>query len=217
MKQVQKHYNTGVNILQEQDIKILIGYLKSRVKRKRRTKEAIGHAAQISLALFSALRVSEVAGLRWSDIRQGFDFRKWFVPWNAKRLNRMPALMNSISEEVLEEIFQRKEKSDWVFPGFVKGEHITSVSIYRAWKRVQCELWGFDSYSFHDLRHTSITNFYRASRDINQTAQFARHKSFITTQRYIHLVEREACEEVMRTVENEFKNIVGFVGERKIV
>lgn len=215
MKPVQKskrHYNTGINVLQEGDMKVLLSFLKSRVKRKCRNREAINHTAMISLALFSGMRVSEIAGLRWSEIRQGFGFRRWFVIWNAKKDSRMPILMNRISEEILDEIFHRKEKSDWVFPTKSKKEHVTSQAIYRAWKRIQKDLWGFSAYSFHDLRHTAITNFYRISRDIVQTAQYARHKSFTTTQRYIHIVEREKCECVIDNITDEMENIVGFVG-----
>lgn len=212
MNQVQskKFYNTGINVLQDNDISTLLAFLKSRSKRKRK-KERTNHAAQISLALFSGLRLSEVSGLRWSDIRQGFSFKKWFVCWNAKKRNRMPALLNIISEEILDEIFQRKSKSDFVFLSSSRSGHVSNTAVHASWKRIQLQLWNFTSYSFHDLRHTAITNFYRFSRDINQTAQFARHKNFTTTQRYIHLVEREKCEIALSSITNQFKSIVGYI------
>jgi integrase/recombinase XerC len=46
---------------------------------------------------------------------------------------------------------------------------------------------GFDRvYSFHALRHTAVTNVYRASRDLFLAQRFARHVSPLTTTVYTH-------------------------------
>jgi integrase/recombinase XerC len=46
---------------------------------------------------------------------------------------------------------------------------------------------GFDRvYSFHALRHTAVTNVYRASRDLFLAQRFARHLSPLTTTVYTH-------------------------------
>ena len=46
---------------------------------------------------------------------------------------------------------------------------------------------GFDRlYPFHALRHTAITNVYRASRDLFLAQRFARHASPLTTVIYSH-------------------------------
>lgn len=36
-------------------------------------------------------------------------------------------------------------------------------------------------YGFHALRHTAVTNVYRASRDLFPAQRFARHMSALTT------------------------------------
>jgi len=41
-------------------------------------------------------------------------------------------------------------------------------------------------YSFHALRHTAVTNVYRASRDLFLAQRFARHVSPLTTTVYTH-------------------------------
>jgi len=46
---------------------------------------------------------------------------------------------------------------------------------------------GFDRlYPFHALRHTAVTNVYRASRDLFLAQRFARHVSPLTTTVYTH-------------------------------
>jgi integrase len=46
---------------------------------------------------------------------------------------------------------------------------------------------GFDRlYPFHALRHTAVTNVYRASRDLFLAQRFARHVSPLTTTMYTH-------------------------------
>ncbi len=51
---------------------------------------------------------------------------------------------------------------------------------------------GFDRlYPFHALRHTAVTNVYRASRDLFLAQRFARHASPLTTTTYTHPSDQE--------------------------
>ncbi len=56
---------------------------------------------------------------------------------------------------------------------------------------------GFDRlYPFHALRHTAVTNVYRASRDLFLAQRFARHVSPLTTINYTHPSDEERAEGV---------------------
>jgi len=56
---------------------------------------------------------------------------------------------------------------------------------------------GFDRlYPFHSLRHTAVTNVYRASRDLFLAQRFARHVSPLTTTVYTHPSDQEVWESV---------------------
>jgi site-specific recombinase XerC len=51
---------------------------------------------------------------------------------------------------------------------------------------------GFDHlYSFHHLRHTSLTNMYRKTRDVRLVQRFARHANINTTTLYEHASDEE--------------------------
>jgi site-specific recombinase XerC len=51
-------------------------------------------------------------------------------------------------------------------------------------------------YPFHALRHTAVTNVYRASRDLFLAQRFARHVSPLTTTVYTHPSDQEMFERV---------------------
>ena len=65
--------------------------------------------------------------------------------------------------------------------------------VFRAWQLRA----GFDRlYPFHALRHTAVTNVYRASRDLFLAQRFARHSSPLTTVIYTHPSDEELREGV---------------------
>ena len=49
-------------------------------------------------------------------------------------------------------------------------------------------------YGFHALRHTAVTNVYRATRDLFLAQRFARHASPLTTTVYTHPSDQELFE-----------------------
>ena len=64
------------------------------------------------------------------------------------------------------------------------------------WRRWQ-ERAGFDRlYPFHSLRHTSVTNVYRTTRDLFLAQRFARHASPLTTTLYTHPGDDEIAAQV---------------------
>jgi integrase/recombinase XerC len=65
--------------------------------------------------------------------------------------------------------------------------------LFRAWQVIA----GFDRvYPFHALRHTAVTNVYRASRDLFLAQRFARHASPLTTIVYTHVSDEELLSRV---------------------
>jgi site-specific recombinase XerC len=66
------------------------------------------------------------------------------------------------------------------------GRRISKRRVQFAWRSWQRRA-GFDRvYGFHALRHTAVTNVYRASRDLFLAQRFARHASPLTTTVYTH-------------------------------
>jgi integrase/recombinase XerC len=67
--------------------------------------------------------------------------------------------------------------------------------IFAHWQEVA----GFERpYNFHALRHTAITNVYRATKDLFLTQRFARHANPITTVAYTHASDEELYEAIRK-------------------
>jgi site-specific recombinase XerC len=72
------------------------------------------------------------------------------------------------------------------------GRRISKRRVQFAWATWQRRA-GFDRvYGFHALRHTAVTNVYRASRDLFLAQRFARHLSPLTTTVYTHPSDEDA-------------------------
>ena len=73
---------------------------------------------------------------------------------------------------------------------------ISKRRVQFAWRQWQVKA-GFDRlYSFHSIRHTSITSVYRASHDLLLAQRFARHVSPLTTTVYKHPSDEEMYQRV---------------------
>ena len=71
------------------------------------------------------------------------------------------------------------------------GRRISKRRVQFTWATWQRRA-GFDRvYGFHALRHTAVTNVYRASRDLFLAQRFARHVSPLTTTVYTHPSDQE--------------------------
>jgi len=61
-------------------------------------------------------------------------------------------------------------------------------SMFRTWQKRA----GFDHlYPFHVLRHTAVTNIYRAEKDVRIAQRFARHANVGTTTIYAHVSDED--------------------------
>ena len=149
----------------------------------------------VSLALGTGLRLAEIVGLNVGDvfapdgtprvrvrvraaIAKGRRAADVFLPdrlvVKLQRFNRWKA--------------RRGEDLSAAAPLFVNqsGRRISRRRVQFAWATWQRRA-GFDRvYGFHALRHTAVTNVYRASRDLFLAQRFARHMSPLTTTVYTH-------------------------------
>ena len=67
--------------------------------------------------------------------------------------------------------------------------------LFRKWQAAA----GFERiYPFHTLRHTAVTNVYRATKDLYLTQRFARHASPLSTTVYTHPSDEELYEGIRR-------------------
>jgi site-specific recombinase XerC len=149
----------------------------------------------ISLALGTGLRLAEIVGLDVGDV-----FALDGATRVRVRIRKEIAKGGRAADVFLPDRLVAKLKRFWRWkrergedlapdaPLFCNqsGRRISKRRVQFAWAMWQRRA-GFDRvYGFHALRHTAVTNVYRASRDLFLAQRFARHLSPLTTTVYTH-------------------------------
>jgi integrase/recombinase XerC len=149
----------------------------------------------ISLALGTGLRLAEIVGLGVGDV-----FAPDGTPRVRVRIRKEIATGGRAADVFLPDRLVAKLKRFWQWkrdraedlapdaPLFANQSRrrISKRRVQFAWATWQRRA-GFDrGYGFHSLRHTAVTNVYRASRDLFLAQRFARHVSALTTTLYTH-------------------------------
>ena len=153
-----------------------------------------------SLALGTGLRLAEIVGLNVGDV-----FAPNGTPRVRVRVRAEIAKGHRAADVFLPDRLVVKLERFWSFKGRrgegldpgdplfcnQSGKRISRRRVQFAWRTWQ-QRAGFDRlYSFHSIRHSSITNVYRASRDLFLAQRFARHVSPLTTVVYTHPSDEE--------------------------
>ncbi len=154
-----------------------------------------------SLALGTGLRLAEIVGLNVGDV-----YGPHGKPRNRVRLRPEISKGGRSSDVFLPDSLVRKFRrfrrhkrriGHWLKPGdplfCSQGgkRRISPRRVQFAFRTWQVKA-GFDRlYPFHALRHTAVTNVYRASRDLFLAQRFARHVSPLTTTIYTHPSDQE--------------------------
>jgi integrase len=134
----------------------------------------------VAFALETAMRRSEVLGLRWSDI----DFERGYV--------RLALTKNGhgrivpLTQGAHDLLVRRREKPDdpeQVFP-------ITANSVRLAWQRLVRRAKVEDLH-FHDLRHEAISRFFEQGLSVPEVALISGHRSPRILLRYAHVFADE--------------------------
>jgi integrase len=144
----------------------------------------------ISLALGTGLRLAEIVGLNVGDV-----FTADGTPRVRVRVRREIAKGGRAADVFLPDRLVAKLRKFWTWkqrrgellepdaPLFANQSRrrISKRRVQHAWTGWQRRA-GFDrTYGFHALRHTAVTNVYRASKDLFLAQRFARHVSPLTT------------------------------------
>jgi integrase len=161
----------------------------------------------ISVALGTGLRLGEIVGLDVGDV-----FAPEGTPRVRVRVRAAIAKGGRAADVFLPDRLVAKLKRFWKWkrdrgesldsdaPLFANqsGRRISKRRVQFAWATWQRRA-GFDRvYGFHALRHTAVTNVYRASRDLFLAQRFARHVSPLTTTIYTHPSDQDVAQKLRR-------------------
>ena len=153
-----------------------------------------------SMALGTGLRLAELVGLNVGDV-----FTPDGTPRVRMRVRKEIAKGGRAADVFLPDRLVPKLKRFWrhkrqrgealnpADPLFCNQSRrrVSKRRVQFAWRMWQMRA-GFDRlYGFHALRHSAVTNVYRATRDLFLAQRFARHVSPLTTVVYTHPSDEE--------------------------
>src|SRR5512143_2908130 len=158
-----------------------------------------------SMALGTGLRLRELLGLNVGDVSpDGREVRRRVTldPATTKGGRKGEVFLPVRLIPKLKHFLSWKRRNgqalDLDAPLFVSGQGRRLSPRAAQWRFA---LWQaravFDRrYNFHALRHSAVTNVYRATRDLFLAQRFARHASPLTTVIYTHPADEELAEGV---------------------
>lgn len=172
----------------------------------------------MAIAVGTGLRLSEVAHIEKGDV-----LPNRLIVTRRKKRSLHPAPID-VMPEIHAIIKARADavEEGWIFPGNAQpcliqrqsrkngpsveqvciGGHSSLRTIQRRWRILITEL-GLYQYGrgIHSLRHTAITNVYKATKDILVAKTFAGHSNANITERYCHLADlQDALAKVPRVL-----------------
>src|SRR5260221_6603035 len=161
-----------------------------------------------SLALGTGLRLAEIVGLNVGDVytldgrpKNRFRLRPEIAKGGRSGDVLLPDALVAKFRRFLRHKATRREglqPEDPIFCSQGGRRRISPRRVQFAFRTWQVKA-GFDRlYPFHALRHTAVTNVYRASRDLFLAQRFARHVSPLTTTVYTHPSDQELWQNIRR-------------------
>jgi len=181
---------------------------------QRRLLKASGQHAEdfrdhliFSLALGTGLREGEIVALDVADVARpdGKPKRSIQLRYYAKKGNQDNAHARSQVVHLpdgtyykLDKFLRHRRQLDLpatTSPLFLsrEGRRLSTRRVREIFVEWQGRAGFTDHYTFHELRHTAITNVYRATRDIRIAQRVARHARIDTTTRYEHASDQEVA------------------------
>lgn len=138
--------------------------------------------AAVLIGLHEALRVSEIARLRWED----FGSDGWM---RVLGKGNLPATL-PVHPAVTAALAKLDRDSEWVFPGRKRGGPVAKATIWQ-WVRVLAEQAGVKDVTPHRLRHTSLATAQDNTGNLRAVMAFARHARPETTMGYTRTTARQ--------------------------
>lgn len=164
-------------------------------------KEGQRNRAIIETLYSCGLRVSELCGLRLSDIWRDEGFvrvvgkgrKERLVPISARALREI-----SLWEDARAAINIRPGNEDYVFVSFRRGRKLSRITVFHIVRVLAAAAGITKEISPHTFRHSFATHLLEGGANLRAIQEMLGHESIATTEIYTHLDSRRLREEILR-------------------
>ena len=152
------------------------------------SSQVLRDKALLELFYGSGLRLSEVAGLRRTDLDLDLDRDQGVVKVMGKGRKERLVPLGRLCVAAIGQWIQTlsADHTGWLFPGR-NGNSISPRTVQNRLKSIAAQQLGDDSLHPHMLRHTYATHLLESSGDLRGIQELLGHSDIATTQIYTHL------------------------------
>jgi len=149
---------------------------------------SVKHKALIATAYAAGLRISEVCGLRITDIDS--QRMRIHVRSGKGKKDRYVMLGQSLLA-LLRQYYQKaRPKGEYLFPGYKPQRPICTTAVNQVLRKVVRQAGLSKKVTMHTLRHCFATHLMETGTDIRIVQVLLGHSSIRTTLRYTHITDR---------------------------
>ena len=149
---------------------------------------SVKHKALIATAYGAGLRISEVCGLRITDIDS--QRMRIHVRSGKGKKDRYVMLGQSLLA-LLRQYYQKaRPKGEYLFPGYKPQRPICTTAVNQVLRKVVRQAGLSKKVTMHTLRHCFATHLMETGTDIRIVQVLLGHSSIRTTLRYTHITDR---------------------------
>ncbi|MBM7556311.1 site-specific tyrosine recombinase/integron integrase [Halanaerobacter jeridensis] len=158
------------------------------------------HKTILYVVYSAGLRVSEVVKLKMDDINSDRMLIK--INQGKGRKDRYTILSESCLKQIkmYHQLYQPEKR---LFPGGKEGEHLTTRSVQRIFKKACRKANITKDVSVHTLRHSFATHLLEQGTDLRYIQKLLGHKSSTTTEIYTHVSKRDIA-----NIESPLDNLI---------
>lgn len=135
----------------------------------------------------AGLRISEVAGLRVTDIDSA---RMTITIRQGKGKKDRVVMLSPVLLDTLRQYWRHKRPKEWLFPGEKPDQHIGCNAVYQIFQNAARRAGITKNVSPHSLRHSFATHLLESSTDLRTIQILMGHRSLKTTARYLHVSQQ---------------------------
>ncbi len=156
------------------------------IEKKSRSKTK--NRCLFNMFIFSAIRVSELCGMKWEDI----DFKNKYITVRGKgRKTRKVPLVKEVEEDLRLLKKEQVPESDYVFTTKKTGRPMQPRSVHDLIKRIISESDINKTIGPHRLRATAATNYLREGVNLRYIQMLLGHSNLSTTMLYMNPDEED--------------------------